>query len=82
MKELTPDDLLSALAVESFEKRHGEPPWGALKSKLRFAAWWHLGGGKRRHRDMVMYSEGFRDGYEAAVRILGLAIDEERGDER
>jgi len=26
MKELTSDDLLAALAVESFEKRHGMPP--------------------------------------------------------
>jgi len=82
MKELTSDDLLAALAVESFEKRHGMPPEGTVKSRLRFSIWWHLKGGRRRHRDMVMYGEGFMDGYRAAVRILKLAIGEERGDER
>ena len=82
MKELTSDDLLAALAVESFEKRHGTPPEGTVKSRLRFSIWWHFRGGKRRHRDMVMYGEGFTDGYRAAVRILKLGMDERRGDER
>ena len=69
------EDLISLMAIETYERKHGRVPDWALKGRWRFFMWWCLLGGRRKHENMVMYGEGFRDGWIMALKLAESLTD-------